>query len=207
MQFDLPGYFSPLGDALDLAAPGVDIFSTVAGGNYRALNGTSQAAACVSGAAALYIRSLGSDLNGDLRVDNEDVRLMLQLTATDLGDPGKDDTYGYGLVSAVAASLDSDTTLTITKTRKLPRGDAGVAKVTDGVYRMRINNSGLTRVVLHVYEGSTYREDLSRTVFLTKKPNKLLWRLNATGTSYDLFFTPYGRMGTSAEITIGRVRD
>ena len=63
--FDLPGYFSPLGDALELAAPGVDIFSTAAGGNYAALSGTSQATACVSGAAALYIRSLGTDLNGD----------------------------------------------------------------------------------------------------------------------------------------------
>ena len=33
-EFDLPEYHSPLGDALELAAPGVDIFSTVAGGNY-----------------------------------------------------------------------------------------------------------------------------------------------------------------------------
>ena len=32
-----------------------------------------------------YIRSLETDLNGDQLVDNEDVRLMLQLTSTDLG--------------------------------------------------------------------------------------------------------------------------
>ena len=42
---------------------------------------------------------------------------MLQLTATDLGDPGKDDIYGYGLVNALGASLDIPANLTVTKTR------------------------------------------------------------------------------------------
>jgi hypothetical protein len=43
---------------------------------------------------------------------NKDVRSHLQETATDLGDPGQDDTFGYGLVNVVAALGldDGDTT-------------------------------------------------------------------------------------------------
>ena len=98
--FDMPGYFSPMGEELELAAPGVDVLSTVAEGGYDSLSGTSQAVPHVTGAAALYLLSNTEDLNGDGEVNQEDVRSLLQLTATDLGDVGKDDVYGYGLVNA-----------------------------------------------------------------------------------------------------------
>jgi subtilisin len=97
---DVPGRFSPIGDKLELAAPGVDIYSTVAGGGYATLSGTSQAAAHVTGAAALYLRSNTRDLNADGLVDSEDVRLLLQDTAIDLGVAGRDPIFGYGLVNA-----------------------------------------------------------------------------------------------------------
>jgi subtilisin len=102
--FDIPGYFSPIGDTLELAAPGVDVVSTVAGENYDSLSGSSQAASHVAGAAALYMLFNTEDLNGDGLVNHEDVRLMLQFTATDLGDAGKDQVFGYGLVSAGSAT-------------------------------------------------------------------------------------------------------
>ncbi|MEA3324981.1 MAG: S8 family peptidase, partial [Euryarchaeota archaeon] len=92
---------SPIGQEIELAAPGVDIRSTVVGGSsYGNLSGTSQAAPHVAGTAALIISSNLSDVNDDGVVNNEDVRLQLQSMAQDLGDPGKDDTYGYGLVDA-----------------------------------------------------------------------------------------------------------
>ncbi|MHB8972207.1 MAG: S8 family serine peptidase [Pirellulaceae bacterium] len=207
-EFDLPGYFAPLGNALELTAPGVDIFSTAAGGNYRSLSGTSQAAACVSGAAALYIRSLMEDLNGDRLVNNEDVRLMLQLTALDLGNQGRDPIYGYGLVNTLAASLDSPATLTLTKTRATSTDDRVVAKLTDAVYRVVINNSGLRKVVVDVFEGETHRTDLSRTILFEQNPlrQRVALRMGAIDTSYLVVFTPYGRAGTSASVDIRRVR-
>ena len=105
-----------------------------------------------------------TDLNGDRLVDNEDVRLILQRTALDLGDPGRDEIYGYGLVNALAASLDSPARLTLTKTRRTSTDDRVVAKLTDAVYRITILNSGLRTVVVDVFEGETHRTDLSRTI-------------------------------------------
>ena len=105
---DLPGYFAPLGDALELSAPGVDIVSTVAGGGYDVLSGSSQAAPHVAGAAALFMPLNTKDLNGDGLVNNRDLRLLLQSTATDLGDPGKDRIFGYGLVNARSAALGDE---------------------------------------------------------------------------------------------------
>ncbi len=102
---DLPGYFAPIGESLELAAPGVDVVSTVSGGGYGSLSGTSQAAAYVTGTAALLVLAGVDDLNGDELVNNEDVRLTLLLTASDLGTAGNDATYGHGLVNAEAASF------------------------------------------------------------------------------------------------------
>jgi subtilisin len=99
--FDMPGYFSPVGEELELAAPGVDVLSTVTGGSYEYLSGTSQAAPHVTGTAALFINTPGL-------LTNEDVRQKLQMTAIDLGDQGRDSVYGFGLVNAAAASFATD---------------------------------------------------------------------------------------------------
>jgi len=65
------------------------------------LHGTSQAAAHVSAVAALIL-SLRPGLSG------EDVRELLKCSARDLGPPGPDLEYGYGVVQAADAIRDSD---------------------------------------------------------------------------------------------------
>lgn len=87
--------FDQRGDYIDLAAPGTSIIST-AKGDYLSLSGTSMAAGFVAGAAALLFAA-------DSRITNTQVRDILIRTATDIGEPGRDATFGYGLVNMVAA--------------------------------------------------------------------------------------------------------
>ena len=99
--------FNQRGDYIDIAAPGTNILST-ARGIYRSNkclsdeprmcfeSGTSMAAGFVAGAAALLFAA-------EPRVTNAQVRDILLRTATDIGDPGRDATFGAGLINMVAA--------------------------------------------------------------------------------------------------------
>jgi subtilisin family serine protease len=91
--------WSSRGPEVDLAAPGVNIYSTYKGQSYATLSGTSMAAPHVSGAAALVIDTKKCDLNLDNVCTPAEVQQRLEQTAIDLGDPGKDTLYGAGLVN------------------------------------------------------------------------------------------------------------
>lgn len=104
---DTRALWSSTGPAIELAAPGVSIYSTYKGGGYITMSGTSMACPHVSGTAALVLASTldpNYDLDNDGVWDNNEVRKKLQDTADDLGDPGRDSKYGYGLVDAVGAA-------------------------------------------------------------------------------------------------------
>ena len=83
--------FSSRGHQVDLAAPGVNILSTLPGNRYGIKNGTSMAAPHVAGAAALTISS-------HRFTRAETIRQILLQTADDLGITGRDNEYGQGLV-------------------------------------------------------------------------------------------------------------
>jgi len=89
--------WSSTGPDVELAAPGVNINSTLPGGGYGGMSGTSMASPHVAGTAALVITA---GITG-----NDAVRQQLVDTADDLGDTGLDPKYGYGLVDADEAAL------------------------------------------------------------------------------------------------------
>ncbi len=76
----------------DIAAPGVDINSAKPGGGMQEMSGTSMAAPHAAGAAAILLQ-----MNPEL--SPAQVKELLQKTANDLGSPGKDTSYGYGLLN------------------------------------------------------------------------------------------------------------
>lgn len=84
---------SNYGSYLDLAAPGVDILSTYAGGGYSYSTGTSGSAAFVSGLAAL-IWSRNPNLSPG------QVRQLIEHYADDLGPVGVDQFFGHGRINA-----------------------------------------------------------------------------------------------------------
>jgi hypothetical protein len=107
--------WSDSGADVDIAAPGVDIYTTCNGGGYGSWSGTSFSAPIVAGVAALVI-SANPALTG------AQVQDILKSSSDDLGAPGWDLTYGAGRVNAaravaaaVAAVTTSNTAPTIAK--------------------------------------------------------------------------------------------
>ena len=100
-------FTSAAGPDIEMVAPGSGIYSSITFSGYGYLTGTSQAAPHVAGVAALILSAGLDDLNGDGDVNNKDLRLQLQNTTFDLGEPGKDDLYGFGLVDAKAATTEN----------------------------------------------------------------------------------------------------
>jgi subtilisin family serine protease len=92
-ESDKRASFSSAGPAVDIAAPGVDIYSTYIGNSYTTLSGTSMATPHVSGVAALVWAKNPS-------LTNVEVRQILDDTADYLGN---EKWYGNGLVDAYAA--------------------------------------------------------------------------------------------------------
>ena len=110
----------------DLSAPGASIYSTVtaSSSSYAYKSGTSMAAPCVAGVAALVFAA-----NPDLTAAQ--VSDLLCNTATDLGDAGWDNQYGAGEVNALAAvksiglSLSGNNELLVGGTTQLTPSRAG----------------------------------------------------------------------------------
>jgi bacillopeptidase F len=94
-----PTNCTPLGNPAikpDIAAPGVSVRSALSGGNYGNLSGTSMASPHVNGVVALM-----REANPCLTV--EQIKQIIYDTAFDLGPPGEDNDYGWGMIDAFEA--------------------------------------------------------------------------------------------------------
>lgn len=101
---DTRASWSSDGPEVELAAPGVDIYSTWKGGDYETKSGTSMAAPHVTGTVALM-------LGANSALTPDDIRATLHITADDLGVAGFDNYYGHGLVDAEEAATGVETTI------------------------------------------------------------------------------------------------
>jgi hypothetical protein len=88
--------FSSYGKFVDLAAPGVSIFTTARGGGYASPSGTSAASPVAAGVYALMMSA--NPTLSPASLDN-----IIFSTASDVGLAGKDEKSGWGVVNASAA--------------------------------------------------------------------------------------------------------
>jgi subtilisin family serine protease len=140
--------FSSYGAFVALSAPGAGIYTTVQGGGYGAVNGTSFASPVAAAVAALVMSA-----NPSLSADQ--VKNILFTTAVDLGTAGRDIYFGYGRVNASAAVAKAAGTTTTADTTaptaaiSAPLGSSTVS----GTVTVNVNaadNVGVARVDLKV---------------------------------------------------------
>ena len=123
---DAHAWFSSAGTFVDIAAPGVSIYSPFppTHDEYRSVNGTSLATPHVVGLAALVLSAAPS-------LSSAEVEAVIQQSAVDLGDTSKDDKFGHGRIDASAAMSLTISSLPVQLL--LPRVDSTVPTVTPTV--------------------------------------------------------------------------
>ncbi|WP_311080832.1 S8 family peptidase [Paenibacillus polymyxa] len=84
------GDTSPKGK-IDFSAPGVDILTTSLNGNYKVTSGTSFSAPHITGLIALILQQHS-------KFNQKDIYERLRSFSKDLGESGKDSTFGEGIV-------------------------------------------------------------------------------------------------------------
>lgn len=193
-QNDVRASFSSYGAYVDLAAPGVSVYTTAIGGGYSKASGTSFASPVVAATAALM-------LSANSNLTPADVDRILKTTALDLGTAGYDPYYGTGRVEAAGAVAEAEAmafadieapTVSIAS----PTG----GKVT-GVVTVDVNysdNVGVTRADFYVNGQLVASDSLSPFAFAWDTAGK------ADG-SYTLSvqaFDAAGNRGTSPSVVV-----
>jgi thermitase len=187
--------WSNFGDYVDLAAPGVGIWTTTKGGGYGAPSGTSFSSPTTAGVVALVMSA-----NGQLSPD--EVETVVEQSAHDLGSAGWDPHFGYGRVDAAAAvqlamnAIPSDTQAPAVNILA-PAAGATVSGLVD-VSVSATDNFGVSRVELYA-DGSLVGTD-------TLAPFDFSWDSTAASNG-DVTLVAYaydeaGNRGRSAGTTV-----
>jgi thermitase len=94
---DAKASFSNTNADVEVAAPGVDILSTIPGGQYATLSGTSMATPHASGVAGVLWQLFPGDTAAG-------IRSRLDAAVDDLGSAGRDQSFGFGRVNLCRAA-------------------------------------------------------------------------------------------------------
>lgn len=92
--------FSNSNREVDIAAPGTNVISTIPNNMYAAWNGTSMATPHVAGFVCLLSEKLKKERPqlSQIQRNVEIKRLITSVYRLDKGEPGVDDSYGYGVI-------------------------------------------------------------------------------------------------------------
>ncbi len=126
-----PGLTKP-----EVSAPGVNVKTILLGGGYTVVSGTSWSTALGAGAAAVL-------LSRDPDLSPAEVDEALELSAVDLGTPGKDNAYGAGRIDLLGAVTG------VAEEREMPYALRQTQVVRPTVFRdgCRVSVTGPVQVV------------------------------------------------------------
>ena len=144
---DLLASFSSFGNFVDVAAPGVSIYTTKNGGGYGYASGTSFASPMTAATAALI-------LSANPGLSAADVVGILQDSARDLGLLGLDTLFGHGRIDAAAAVAEAQARVSADSTAPVVAVTSPVGGTTlVGVVGVDVNasdNRGVANVSLYL---------------------------------------------------------
>ena len=188
--------FSSWGPMVDLAAPGVQVGTTLWNSGYGWGTGTSFSTPVVAGTVALVMSANPS-------LTPSQIENALFSTATNLGAAGYDIYFGYGLVNAAGAvaaarSTSSTTTDTTPPTVAIASPTGGGVSGIVPVSVSAADNIGVVRVELYV-GGALFASD-------TTAPWSFSWdttkKANGTYGLYAKAYDAAGHVTTSATVSV-----
>lgn len=172
--------WSVYGPIVDIAAPGVGIYTTTAGGGYGAVNGTSFSSPLTASVVALM-------LSANPALQPSQVDSILASTADDFGTPGRDDYYGAGRINAaraVAAARGAVPADTQAPTVSVSAPGSTVS----GIVAVNVNaadNVGVTRVELYAGGALVATDTASPYSFSWDSASRADGPTSLVATAYD----------------------
>lgn len=197
---DVRASWSSYGPYVDVAAPGVSIYSTNRGGGYGYWSGTSFSSPITAAAAAVM-------LSANAKLGPADVDAILKSTALDLGTAGYDQYYGFGRID-VAKAVSTAKSYAVTDTQAPTIGiasPAGGSRVS-GLVPVDVtysDNTGVTRAEFYVDGVKVATDDTSPFAFAWDTTVHADGTRTLTAKAYDAA----GNVGTSAAVSVTVAND
>ncbi len=186
--------WSSYGPYVDISAPGVSIYTTLNGGGYGYVSGTSFSSPIVAATAALLFSA-----NPDLTP--ADIDQILTSTSLDLGSTGYDQYFGHGRVNAANAVNAAYAKISVDRTPPVISITSPAGGTVSGSVPVDVNysdNKGVVRVELYV-NGRKAIED-------TQPPFAFAWDTTTLADgSYTLVayaFDAAGNQGASSPVKV-----
>lgn len=193
-QNDARASFSSYGAYVDLAAPGVSVYTTTVGGGYSNASGTSFSSPVVAATAALMLSANG-------KLTPADVDRILKTTSLDLGAAGYDPYYGSGRVNAAAAVLNAKQTVAADTQAPTVSIASPTGGRVSGVVPVDVNysdNVGVTRADFYVNGQLVASDSLAPFAFAWDTAGKADGSYTLSVQAYDAA----GNRGTSPSVAV-----
>jgi hypothetical protein len=195
---DAKASWSNYGDAIDVAAPGVSIYSTTNGGGYANVSGTSFASPVTAATVALM-------LSANSKLTPGDVDKLIKSTALDLGTAGFDQYFGFGRIDAGKAVLAAKSAASTTPVTDTQAPTISIAKPTggkvSGVVAVDVNysdNVGVTRAELYLNGNRIATDDTSPFAFSWDTAGYVDGSYTLMAKAYDAA----GNAGSSSPVSV-----